>query len=170
MQNPMKVVTYEGLATLSEFIKQVKKASDGNTSDVTSLQRDLQELASQLAAVLTEVGDCIETLDSSKAYIAVRKDFSLAADGWAEDAGGVDENMRYKYVFVVSGVTDEARVDAVLDSASATVAGEYGVAPVTESIDGGVVFRCRSIPRTTMTGQLYITQGAEETATQIHEE
>lgn len=170
MSFPMKVVTYDGLATLSEFIKQVKKTSDGNSSDVTSLQNDLQELASQLAAVLTEVGDCIETLDSSKAYIAVRKDFSLATDGWVEDTDGDSDGYAYKYVFSVSGVTAEARVDAVLNSASATVAGEYGMAPVTESVENGVVFRCRTIPETALTGQLYITQGADETAAQTMKE
>lgn len=165
MSFPMKVVTYDGLATLSEFIKQVKKTSDGNTSDVTSLQHDLQELASQLAAVLTEVGDCIETLDTSKAYIAVRKDFSLAADGWVEDTDEDSFEYAYKYVLEVSGVTAEARADAVLDNLSATMAGEYGMAPVTETVENGVVFRCRTIPEDALSGQLYITQGAAESTT-----
>lgn len=165
MSYPMKVVTYDGLATLSEFIKQVKKTSDGNTSDVTSLQNDLQELASQLAAVLTEVGDCIETLDSSKAYIAVRKDFSLAADGWVEDMSEDSFEYAYKYVLEVAGVTAEARADAVLDNNSATMAGEYGMSPVSETVENGVVFRCRTIPEDALSGQLYITQGAAESTT-----
>lgn len=165
MSFPMKVVTYEGLATLSEFIKQVKQTSDGNTSDVASLQNDLQELASQLAAVLAEVGDCIETLDSSKAYIAVRKDFSLPVNGWVEDTSEEAIEYGYKCVLTVSGVTSEARADAVLDNLSATLAGDYGMAPVTETVENGVVFRCRTIPEEALSGQLYITQGAAESTT-----
>ena len=167
MSEPMKVLTYDGLATLSAFIKQVKKTSDGNTSDVTSLQNDLQELASQLAAVLTEVGDCIETLDSSKAYIAVRKDFSLSADGWVENTDDDEDSFEfaYKYVLAVSGVTAEARADAVLDNNSATMAGIYGMSPVSETVENGVVFRCRTIPEEALSGQLYITQGAAESTT-----
>lgn len=162
----MKVLDYNGLSTLSAFVKQVKKTSDGNASDVSSLRTDLQELTSRLTDVLAEVGDCIEALDANKAYIAVRKEFSLAADGWVEDTSEAGIEFGYKYVLAISGVTAEARVDAVLDGSSSILAGEYGMAAFTETVEGGVVFRCRSIPDIALSGQLYITQGAAETAAQ----
>lgn len=154
-----------GLAALSEFIKRIKKTSDGNTSDVSELRDDLQELASQLAAVLAEVGDCIETLDSKKAYIAVRKELSLTVDGWAantsEDAG----EYPFAYTFPVTGLTAETRADAVLDSTSCTIAGICGMSPTTETVNGGVIFKIRTKPDSVLTGQLYITQGSSGEAT-----
>lgn len=152
----MKFLDYEGLATLIEFIKQINKASEGNSSDVVELRDDLQELASQIAAVFSEVGDCIETLDSEKAYIAVRKEFSLAVSGWTEETSG---EFEYVYKLAVDGISTETRADAVLDNTSAVLAGISGMAPTTETVANRVVFRSRSIPEGAISGQLYITQG-----------
>lgn len=163
----MKVLDYAGLTTLSAFIKQVKEASDNNVSDVSALRKDLTELSSRLAAVLQEVGDCIENLDQNKAYIAVRKDFSLDAGKWTEDSAGAGAEYPYKYVLTLSGVTAEARADAVLDAGSALMAGVCGMSPVTETVLNGVVFRSRTIPTNALTGQLYLTQGAAAPAAQI---
>lgn len=155
-----KVLDENGLATLTAFIKQVKKTSDGNTSDVSDLREDLQELTSQLAAVLSEVGDCIETLDSDKAYIAVRKELSLTVDGWAANTSDDAEVYPFAYTFPVTGLTAETRADAVLDSTSSAIAGLCGMSPTTETVNGGVIFKTRTKPNSVLTGQLYITQGS----------
>lgn len=161
----MKILDYNGLATLSAFIKQIKKTSEGNTSDVSELRDDLQELASQIAAVFSEVGDCIETLDSEKAYIAVRKEFSLATSDWKKESSG---DFAYVYTLALSGISAETRADAVLDNASTELAGICGMAPTTETITDGVIFRSRTVPESAISGQLYITQGG--TALQSAEE
>lgn len=162
----MKILDYTGLQTLSNFVKQIKGSADANASAVSDLRDDLQGLASKLADVLNEVGGCIETLDSEKAYIAVRKSFSLAVSGWVENDNEEDFDYAYKYVLSVQGVSADTRVDAVLDSNSSSIAGQCEMCPTTESGSGTVVFKTRTIPEEALTGQLYITQGgagSEET-------
>lgn len=157
----MKILDFTGLQLLCQEIKQIREASSSNGGDVSALRDDLKELASQLTAVLSEVGECIDTLDSTKAYIDVKIDTTLAIASWVSDASVASHP--YKYTLALGGVTPDTRADLVLNTASAAAAGDCGMSPSCETISGGVVFRSKTVPAVALSGQLYITQGAEET-------
>lgn len=155
-----KLLDFNGLKTLSAIIKQIRTAADDNSSAVSGLGDDVQELTSQLAAALSEVESCLTELDNVKANIAIRKDLSLAADGWveAEDEDAIE--YPYKYALPIADVTENSRADAVLDASSAEIAAYCHMSTTTETVAGSVIFRSRTVPEAAITGQLYITQGA----------
>lgn len=159
----MKLLGSDGLKTLSEYLKQTMKTADGLTSAVSGMGEDIQGLTGQLAGALQEVENCLNELDAVKANIAVRQGFTLAADSWNDDLNEDAPATEYprRYALAVEGVTANSRIDAVLDAASVDVAAACGLCPTTETADGLVIFRSRSAPATSISGQLYITQGAE---------
>lgn len=159
----MKVLGFDGLKTLSDNLKQTMKTADGLSSAVSGLGGDIQGLTGQLANALQEVENCLNELDTVKANIAVRQEFTLSATGWSEgveEDASAGEYLRH-YSLAVEGVTANSRIDAVLDSASVEIAAACGLCPTTETADGVVIFRSRSAPTANLSGQLYITQGAE---------
>jgi len=155
----MKVFNSKGLSALCSAVKQVKEASDCNTSDVSAMRQDLQELAARLTDVLSEIGECIETLDTEKAYIDVRMAFALPVEGWSVNHNRTD--YRYKYILSAAGITDKTRADAVIDSKSIPIVCACEMCPTTETIENGIVFLCNDIPEDTITGQLYLTRGTD---------
>ena len=159
----MKLLGSDGLKTLSEYLKQTMKTADGLASAVSGVGEDIQGLTGQLAGALQEVENCLNELDAVKANIAVRQEFTLAVDSWAEDLAEeapITEYPRH-YALAVEGVTANSRIDAVLDAASVDIAAACGLCPTTETAEGLVIFRSRSAPKTNISGQLYITQGAD---------
>jgi len=161
-QNQMQAFEYGGLVSLINSIKNIRTTANGAYRDVSDLQTDFSELVEKLNDVLNEVGGAIQSLDTSKAHIAARKEFALPVFAWGESRAGDAESFPYSASLSIEGVTAEARVDVVLDAESSIVAGKAGVAPVSDSANGAVVFKSKEIPLGRLSGELYITQGAEE--------
>lgn len=150
-QQAMKAFEAAGLAALVGFIKQAQSTGDG-------VGQNLAALAASVNEVLTQIGGAINTLDSTKAYIAVSKGFTLAAASWTEDAQGSTE-YPYKYELPLTGVTTDVRADIIFDHASAYVAGDCGVSPVSETAANKVILRSSTAPTTALTGTVYLTRG-----------
>lgn len=150
------------LEVLTEYVKQTKSTANSAAEDVKSMRKDLVSLAECVNAVLQEIGGAILTLDSEKAYIAGRKEFTLSASGWTEDMDSDLIDYVYKYTLTLPGITADTKVDAVLDVNSASSAGECEMCPVCETAANAVIFRSRTAPGEDLAGILYITQGEAE--------
>lgn len=86
--------------------------------------------------------------------IANRGSFTLPAGGWVYDEAA----SVYVYTYGISNVTSDSRVDAVLDYASTELAAACGMYPITNTVEGAVVFTAKKVPADALTGQLYIIQ------------
>ena len=153
MSSPIKVLTYgAGLTTLTDYVKQVKRTSDANTSDVTTLQNDLQELASQAAGALTEMGSCIEALNARG---TLGGDLTLNPSGWELQPDG-----RFRIFWAVEGCTAQHYPIVSLSNDSEKEASVCGVSRGVETVEGGVYFWANQIPTKSITGTaalIYIT-------------
>lgn len=155
----MKFVDFTGLKTLSAYLKQTMLMAGENSSAISGLTDDVQGISGHLTATLKEVENCLNELETAKANIAIRQEFTLAASGWVEDKATPD--YPFKYVFVVEGITPADRVDAVLTTASMDTASSCKLSPTTETVNGGVIFRSCVAPGNDISGQLYITQDVD---------
>ena len=144
-QTPIKAFEAGGLAAIVEYIKQAQSTGD-------NVGRNLAALATTVNEVLTGIGEAISTLDSTKAYIAVSKDFTLTASAWVEDTSG-SEVYPWKYETV------DVRADVVFDHASAYAAGNCGVSSVSSTAENKVILRSSAKPTVNLTGTLYLTRG-----------
>lgn len=147
----IKAFDADGLAAVIAAIKAAQETGEG-------VGENLAALATTVNAVLTEIGGAINTLDSTKAYIAVSKDFTLAANSWAEDRAG-SAVYPYKYELTLSGVTSDVRADIIFDHASAYAAGNCGMSPVSSTTTNKIILRSANIPAQALTGTVYLTKG-----------
>lgn len=60
MSMTLKLLDFQGLQTLAEFIKSVKKTADESSSAVSELGVEFQSLAEMLTAALTEIEEQLE--------------------------------------------------------------------------------------------------------------
>ena len=150
-QTSIKAFEAGGLAAIVEYIKQAQSTGD-------DVGRNLATLATTVNEVLTGIGEAISTLDSTKAYIAVSKDFTLTASAWVEDTSG-SEVYPWKYELALTGVTVDVRADVVFDHASAYAAGNCGVSSVSSTAENKVILRSSAKPTVNLTGTLYLTRG-----------
>lgn len=160
----MKFLGSDGLKVLSEHLKQTMKTADGLTSAVSGMGEDIQNLTGQLAGALQEVENCLNGLDATKANVAVKQEFTLAADSWIENTDETVLPSGYLHCCTlrIAGVTANSRIDAVLDAASVYIAAACGLCPTTETADGIVIFRSRIVPQASISGQIYIMQNNKE--------
>lgn len=151
MSQEIKAFDAGGLGVLVDFIKEAQSTGDG-------VGQNLAALATMVNEVLTQIGGAINTLDTTKAYIAVSKGFELAAASWVEDTAG-SAVYPYKYELAVTGVTADVKADVVFDHASAYAAGNFGMSPVSSTAENKVILRSVSKPTQALTGTLYLTRG-----------
>ena len=152
----MKAFDAQGLAVLTNYVKQLKQTSDDTATD-------LSNLATQLADILSEVGGAIMQLDANKAYIAVSKDFTIVANDWVEDAA-TSEQYPYKYVLTLNGASTDTRADIIFDYLSAYYAGQCGISPISSTAENQIILRSYKKPEHNLTGTLYITRGKISTS------
>lgn len=147
MAGKMKAFAPGGLEMLTNYIKDFRT--------------DFETLVDRVNAALQEIGGVISEIDENQAYVDAKLPFSLTAGGWVSDSSGgsVAAKYPYKYTLVQSGISEDTRVDAVLDAVSASNAGNCGMCPVTETAANAIIFRCHAAPAVTLTGTLYVTQG-----------
>lgn len=138
-----KLLNFAGLQTLSGIIKGIKATADDNASAIADLGEDVQALAGNVAEAVKELA-------------TTRQAFTLEASGWAADDSVAD--YPYKYTFALAAATADSRVDAVLSAGSQGVAAECQMCTTTETVEGSVIFRTRSVPMGAISGQLYITK------------
>lgn len=160
VDNKIRPLNTGGLKELVNYIKTVKKNADTNTKGLSDLQDTVTELSDRIVEVLGEIGGAIEQLDSSKAYLSVRQEFTLQHENWVDDSVS-SMNYPYKYDLPISGITPSAIADVVFDGDSIPKACYCGISSVSETGDGVVILRSKSIPESDLSGMIYITRGTE---------
>lgn len=127
--------------------------------NITKLKhlRQLALKSQKLSAdVANAAAEALEEMDQAKANSSVIQAFSLKTSGWTADSSVAA--YPYRYTLAVSGVTASTRADVVLDAASAMIAADSQMCPVTETTSGSVICRSVTVPSGTLSGQLYLTQ------------
>lgn len=156
MANEIKAFKADGLTAIIAYIKQAQ--TTGN-----EVGANLAALATAVNDVLTGIGEAVNSLeDSTKAYIAVSKNFTLSANSWLNDTAS-SEIYPWKYELTLTGVTVDVRADVIFDHASAYVAGNCGISPVSSTAKNKVILRSSSKPTVNLTGTLYLTRGKVNT-------
>lgn len=151
-ERSIKAFDLGGLLAVISAIKQAQSTSE-------NIGQNLAALAETVNAVLTEIGGAITELDSTKAYIAVTKSFTLAVNSWAEDTAG-SADYPYKYELTLTGATIDTRADIIFDHSSAFAAGDCGMSSVSETAANKVILRSAQKPSVALTGTLYLTRAA----------
>ena len=152
----LKAFDAAGLAAVAAAIKQAQSTGDNAASDLTTL-------ANMVSDILTEIGGAIEQLDANKAYIAVSKDFTLAANSWINDSAG-SAQYPYEYELTLSGVSSDVRADVVFDHTSAYHAGSCGMSAISSTAENKVILRSNKQPEQALTGTVYLTRGKVSTS------
>ena len=110
-----------GLLALANYLKTTKKTADDNSSAVSTLEGDFQELVQQVAQILDDVDGCLGELDTVKADTAAvntalsRKQDTLTFDTTptSGSTNPVTSDGIYKAIGDIGSILDEINGEVV---------------------------------------------------------
>lgn len=155
-----KIPNTLGFTALLDFIKAIKKASDANTSDVSSLQEDIQTLATNTTKTFSEIDEALATMDIEKLDKNNAVEATLPTSGWATDNTATGTYALY-YDLTVTGAAADDRAQVLIAPASMPVALACALCPTCEVLADKIRFWAISAPLEAITVQYWIDKGKE---------
>lgn len=152
-----KITDAPAFSTLINFIKQTKKASDANASDVAGLQEDIQGLATQTTQMFSEVDAALSEMDSEKLDKTNEVSVSISASDWKSDTSVGD--YPYYYDLAVTGLTAKDKASVIIAPTSVKTAVSCGICPTCESLAGKIRIRSEKAPSAAVAVRYWIEKG-----------
>jgi hypothetical protein len=148
-----------GFSTLISFIKQTRKTSDANASEVSGLQEDIQGLAEQTTETFGQVDDALGTMDAEKLDKTSAVVFSIPTSDWGTD-DSVSGYPKY-YDIAVEGVTTKDRASIFIAPGSLSAAKACGLCPTNQTLAGKIRVRAAKVPTEAISVEYWLTNGKE---------
>lgn len=159
MSAKWKTTDPSGFAALIKSIKNALKASDAAASDVSGLQGDIQNLASQTTQGFQQANTALQTLDGKKLDKTSNVPFVIPANGWNTDESADEYPIFYE--LAVEGITAKDRANIAFAPASVTAAVTCGICPTCETVAGKIKIRSTVRPTADLTAEYWIETGKE---------
>lgn len=154
---PWKIPDSFGFSALINSIKQIRRTSDAAASDVSGLQGDIQDLATQTATTFGQVDSALGELESGKLDKTNEATASIPVSNWKTDSS-VAAYPKY-YELTVTGVTAKDRADLIIAPASVPAAVACGLCPTCETLAGKIRVRAAQVPTTAISVRYWIEKG-----------